>query len=165
MKQWLKLTFILLFFISFAFMSYAAQNIPVSLKPAPLFSLSDLEGKAVSLSEYKGKKAVVLLFWTTWCPYCREELKTLNKEYPSLAKDSIELLTINVGEPKHKVDNFVKSHSLSFKVLLDKDSLVSEDYSLMGVPTYFVINKSGQIVSTGNHFPVSALRELAANSV
>ncbi len=73
----------------------------------------DLNDKAVFLSEYKGKKTVLALFWTTWCPYCREELKKLNQEYAGLAKDSIELLAINVGEPKSKVDNFIKSRNLT----------------------------------------------------
>ena len=160
MKNYLRL-FILLFFVGFTFNCYAAQASASSFKSAPAFQLTDLNDKAIFLSEYKGKKAVVLLFWTTWCPYCREELKTLNQEYAGLAKNSIELLAINVGEPKSKVENFVKNRNFTFEVLLDKDSTVADAYELMGVPSYFVINKAGQIVSTGNHFPKDALKELA----
>jgi len=150
----------LLFFVSCGIVSYAAQGNSSSLKVAPAFQLTDLNYKTVSLSDYKGKKAVMLFFWTTWCPYCREELRTLNQEYPGLAKDSIELLTINVGEPRYKAENYAQSHNLIFEVLLDLDSLVAQDYNLMGVPTYFVINKSGEVVLTGNHFPKNAIKEL-----
>jgi len=150
----------LLFFISFGFSSYAAQDNLSSLKAAPAFQLNDLNDKIVSLSDYKGEKAVILFFWTTWCPYCREELKVLNQEYSGLTKDSIEVLTIDVGEPKYKVDNYAKSYNLSFEVLLDLDSLVAREYDLMGVPTYFVINKSGEVVSAGNHFPKNAVKKL-----
>ena len=160
MRNYLRL-FILLLFVGFTFNCYAAQESAGSFKAAPVFQLTDLNDKAVSLSDYKGKKAVMLLFWTTWCPYCREELKTLNQEYAGLSKNSIELLAINVGEPQYKVDNFAKSRNLTFEVLLDKDTTVADAYELMGVPTYFVINKAGQIVSTGNHFPKEALKELA----
>ncbi len=159
MRNYLRL-FILLFFIGFSLNCYAAQAGASSFKSAPAFQLADLNDQAVFLSGYKGKKTVILLFWTTWCPYCREELKTLNQEYAGLAKDSLELLAINVGEPKYKVENFAKSRNLTFTVLLDKDSTVADAYELMGVPTYFVINKAGQIVSTSNHFPKGALKEL-----
>jgi len=128
---------------------------------APAFQLRDLNDRVVSLSDYKGKKAVMLFFWTTWCPYCREELNVLNQEYASLAKESIELLTINVEEPKYKVEKYVRRYNLGLEVLLDSDSLVTRDYGLMGVPAYFVINKSGEIVSAGNHFPKNAIKELA----
>ncbi len=155
MKKYLRLISALVLFISLAFSCYAADN-----KSAPDFQLTDLGDKTVSLSDYKDKQAVILFFWTTWCPYCREELKRLNQEYARLAKDSIKVLSINVGEPKYKVETFALSHNLNFEVLLDKESLVADAYALMGVPTYIVINKSGQISSTGNHYPEDVLKEL-----
>jgi peroxiredoxin len=66
-----------------------------------------------------------------------------------------------VGEPKYKVEDFVKTRNLNFTVLLDRESAVAEIYDLLGVPVYFVINSSGQIVSTGNHFPGDLLPKLA----
>ena len=161
MKKYLRI-FMLLFFISFGFSSYAAQGDANSLKTAPAFQLADLNDKIVSLSDYKGKKAVILFFWTTWCPYCRAELKTLNAKSADLAKASVVLLAVNVGETKDKAANFVKSRNLSFEILLDKDSQVTELYDLLGVPTYFVINKSGEVVSTENHFPENFIKELSS---
>ncbi|MFA5062898.1 MAG: TlpA disulfide reductase family protein [Candidatus Omnitrophota bacterium] len=161
MKKYKIIIILLLFFVSFASLNYAAQDSLNSFGVAPAFQLRDLNDRVVSLSDYKGKKAVMLFFWTTWCPYCREELNVLNQEYASLAKDSIELLAINVEEPKYKVEKYIRHYNLGLEVLLDSDSLVTRDYGLMGVPAYFVINKSGEIVSAGNHFPKNAIKELA----
>ncbi|MDD2680145.1 MAG: TlpA disulfide reductase family protein [Candidatus Omnitrophica bacterium] len=127
---------------------------------APDFQLLDLNDQKVSLSDYKHKQAVVLFFWTTWCPYCREELRILNAEQQDLAKDAITLLAINVGESKHKVENFVKGRNLRFRVLLDETGRVTEIYDLLGVPSYIVVNSSGQIVFRGSHFPKEMLKEL-----
>jgi peroxiredoxin len=70
------------------------------------------------------------------------------------------LLAVNVGEQKSKVVNFIKSKNLSFRVLLDTESQVADEYDLLGVPTYFVINKSGQVVFSGNHFPEGKIKDL-----
>ncbi|MDD5568098.1 MAG: TlpA disulfide reductase family protein [Candidatus Omnitrophica bacterium] len=161
MKKHKIIIILLLFFAFFASLSYAAQDSLNSFGMAPDFQLGDLNDRVISLSDYKGKKAVMLFFWTTWCPYCREELNVLNQEYSSLVKDSIEVLTINVEEPRYKVEKYVRRSNLGLEVLLDSDSLVARDYGLMGVPAYFVINKSGEVVSAGNHFPKNAIKELA----
>ncbi|MFA5096414.1 MAG: redoxin domain-containing protein [Candidatus Omnitrophota bacterium] len=154
MKKYLRIIFIFFVFLSFVSGVYAIEN-----KPAPDFQLQDLSDKPVFLSDYKGK-GVILFFWTTWCPYCRDELRALEQENPVLSRAGVEVLAINVGEPRHKVENFIKSRDLSFRVLLDKDSTVAGAYQLMGVPTYYVVNRSGEIVSAGNHFPQDALKVL-----
>lgn len=161
MKNHLKFILLTVFFVSFCFSSYAAEGVNNEFKRAPIFQLKSLDGKAVSLTDYLGKKTVVLIFWTTWCPYCREQLKQLNERLPELTKKGIEILAIDVGETKNKVENFAKSHSLSLQILLDEDNTVSDAYGLMGVPTYFAIDLSGQIVSVANQFPEDAINKLA----
>ncbi|MFA4989749.1 MAG: peroxiredoxin family protein [Candidatus Omnitrophota bacterium] len=163
MKKYSGFLVALIAFFCFTCGTYAAQGYTAAdLKKAPDFQLFDLKAKEVSLSDYKDKQAVVLFFWTTWCPYCRAELKRLNAECAGLAKASVAVLAINVGEPKYKVESFVQSHNLlGFTVLLDRDSLAAETYDLLGVPAYFVIDSSGRIVSMGNRFPGDILKELA----
>lgn len=123
------------------------------------FTLLDLENKESSLSSLKGK-SVVLFFWTTWCPFCRKELKELNGMYADLKKDGIELLAIDTGEPLDKVDKFVKSYNLAFRVFLDKDMAVAESYEILGVPTYILIDKKGYIVFKDNQFPQKEYKNL-----
>ena len=153
-----KFMLIILFLFSFTSECKATGKFPLAYE----FKLKDLKGSEVSLSSYKDKKAVLLIFWTTWCPYCREALRSLQADLKSFNDLGVELLAINVGEPEHKVNRFVQSFGLSFQVLLDQDSSVADHYDLLGVPTYVFINKSQEVVFSGNRFVKERLKELAA---
>jgi peroxiredoxin len=126
---------------------------------APNFKLRDLYKFEYTLSDYRDKQPVVLFFWTTWCPFCRKELTTLNNRYLELVRSGIELFAIDVGESAEKVDRTAKSYSLAFKVLLDQATLVAQAYNILGVPTYVLIDKKGRIVFTGNNFPEAKYKE------
>jgi peroxiredoxin len=129
---------------------------------APDFKLQDIKGNSVSLSSYLGKEAVILLFWTTWCPYCRKELKNLNGIYQELKKEGFEVLAVNVGEALYKVDNFTRDYQLNYKVLLDKDISVAYSYGLVGVPFYLIIDKQGKVRFADSYFPHNEYKKLAA---
>ncbi len=135
-----------------------------SSKLAPDFTLNDVYQNAYTLSSYKDKQAVILLFWTTWCPFCRKELKVLNGLYSGLAEDGVEVLSINAGEDPNTVQNFVENNNLAYRVLLDRDNHVSTLYGLIGVPTYILINKQGEIVFKENYFPANEYKDLLALS-
>lgn len=117
------------------------------------FELQGINNVKVSLESYKDKQPVMLFFWTTWCPFCRKELKTVTQRAEELAASGLEVLAIDVGEQAYKVENYLKNSPVSFKVLLDTDTKVATAYNVMGVPTFVLINKEGQIVSQGNGFP------------
>ncbi|MDD5432331.1 MAG: TlpA disulfide reductase family protein [Candidatus Omnitrophica bacterium] len=133
---------------------------PLFAQNAPDFKLNDISGKEVSFSSLKGNKPVILFFWTTWCPYCRAELKELMNLSGDFKKDGVELLVIDVGEEKYKVESFLKARSLNLNVLLDNDSSVSQSYELLGVPTYVFITKAGEIALKDNSFSKDAYRLL-----
>jgi len=120
---------------------------------APDFSLQDTNGETVTLGSYKDKQAVLLVFWTTWCPYCRDGLKNLKDVRGEPANDGLEILAVDVGEPSNKVNNFAKSYRLNFKVLLDQDKSVARSFGVSGVPTYILINQNGNIVFKDAYFP------------
>ena len=124
------------------------------------FKLQDLNNNFVTLSSYKDKKPVILLFWTTWCPFCRDELNSLNKKYPQLAKEGWDVLAINVEESASLVGVFLKKRPLAFKVLLDTDAHVTYSYDILGVPTFILVNKEGFVVFKDNYFPEDKYREL-----
>ena len=117
------------------------------------FSLYDLKGNMITLSKFRDKHPAILFFWTIWCPFCIQELRNLNKIYPSLASDNITVLAINIQESELKVSKFLKRNPLLFKVLLDSDASVAYSYGLIGVPTYVFIDKKGEIVFQDNYFP------------
>ncbi|MDD5506159.1 MAG: TlpA disulfide reductase family protein, partial [Candidatus Omnitrophica bacterium] len=102
--------------------------------------LNDLESRRVDLSGLTGRPSI-LFFWTTWCPYCRSELRALNKMYPQMEKEGITVFAVNVGEENYKVKRFLKDYALDVRVLLDEEGLAAKNYKLRGVPTYVFINK------------------------
>lgn len=122
-------------------------------KLAPDFTLQDLDQNAFTLSSYKNKQPVILFFWTTWCPFCRQELKALKEDYPGLVKEGLTLVAINAGESAAKVGDFVKSYNLPFRVLLDRDKSVTGAFEVFGVPTYVLVDKKGYIRLIEHSFP------------
>lgn len=137
----------------------AAPVAQKSSKMAPNFTLIDLHDDTITLSSYRGKQPVLLFFWTTWCPFCQNELRALNDRYGGLIQDGLEVLGVDVGETYDKVNSFASSYYLAFRVLLDKDTSASKAYNLAGVPTYVLVNKDGDIVFKDNFFP-SAYKDL-----
>ena len=121
---------------------------------APDFTLQDTQGNKIKLADYRDKQPVLLFFWTTWCPFCREELKGLNGgRYADLTKIGWKIMVIDVGESASHVNDFTKKNPLVFNVLLDTDSAVSYIYDVLGVPTYVLIDKGGRIAFQGNALP------------
>jgi len=114
--------------------------------------LNDLGGRAVQLSSYKGKP-IILFFWTTWCPYCREELKNLNQQYAQIDQEGIIVFGVNVNEPDYKVQEFFKNYQLNFRILLDKAGLLADKFDLLGVPTYIFLDKTGAVISQAHSLP------------
>lgn len=120
---------------------------PVSEKglPAPNFILPRLDGKMVSLSDYKGK-VVLVNIWATWCPPCVAETPSLDRLYKTLKGDDFELLAVSIDEAGDKVIvPFMKKYNLSFPVLLDPRGSILKVYGTIGVPESFIIRKDGTI--------------------
>ncbi|MEN3014056.1 MAG: TlpA disulfide reductase family protein [Endomicrobiia bacterium] len=111
------------------------------------------------LSSFVGKKLILLNFWTTWCPYCVAEVPHLIELYNKYKDKGLEILAINIGEPKNKVENFVVSQKIPYRVLLDLHGKVAKQYGVRGIPTNFLINKSGEVIFVGYDLPDLSLIE------
>lgn len=112
---------------------------------APDFTLKDVAGNEVKLSDYQGK-VVLLVFSTTWCPHCRAEVPHLKKLYAEYQAKGLVLLNIDIQESQKKVASFVAKNKIPYPVLLDGDGDVSMAYGIQGVPTTVLINKEGIIL-------------------
>lgn len=123
------------------------KNATSDKKPALDFKLKDLNGKDVSLSDYKGKK-VFLNFWASWCPPCKAEMPDIEKLYEETKDSDLVILAVNVGESKSEVTSFLNDNKYSFPVLLDSDQNITNQYNIKGIPTSFFIDKEGNIVSS-----------------
>lgn len=112
---------------------------------APDFTLKDLDGKEVKLSDYRGK-IVILNFWAVWCKYCIQEMPDLNELDEELKKEEdAVILAVDVKESPDTVRKYLTSNNISLKVLLDKDGSVAEGYGIEGYPTTFIINEDGSL--------------------
>lgn len=117
-------------------------------KPAPELTATDMQGKPVTLSAFKGK-TVLLDFWTTWCPPCRADAPALDKLYRKYGEGGQEftIVGISVSEDRAVVEEFLKSHPHSFPIVLTSENELPGPYQIGAFPTYIVIDKDGTVAS------------------
>lgn len=112
---------------------------------APDFELPSLEGQSISLSSLQGKP-VLLNFWATWCPPCREEMPYLQNIHQKWSGMGLKILAIDVGESSSTAREFIEERAFTFMVLLDTDQRVAlEKYNVRNIPTSYFIDKNGKI--------------------
>jgi peroxiredoxin len=112
---------------------------------APDFTLQSLDGKEVKLSDLRGKP-VMLNFWATWCPPCRQEIPTIRDAYKEKGESNYEVLGIATQSDRATVEAFAKELGINFPVLPDADNRVTSDlYHVLPIPTSFFIDKDGII--------------------
>lgn len=112
---------------------------------APDFSLQKLSGGTITLSEYQGKKAVILDFFATWCPNCRRDMPVANKLYEKY-KNDIEVIGINLQENPKKVEDFIASRGIIFPIALDPRNRASSAYGVRYTNFHVLIDKQGDIL-------------------
>lgn len=114
---------------------------------SPDLSLNLLDGSTVNLSDYRGKKPVVLDFWASWCPNCRRDMPNLNRYYDKY-KDQVEVIGINLHENKNTVQKFISSQGINFLIALDPQSIAARKFGIQYTNTHFLIDKEGRLVKT-----------------
>ena len=114
--------------------------------PAPDFVLGDMDEEKVSLKELRGK-VVLINFWATWCPPCRREMPSMERLYQKINGDNFTVLAVNQMEAEDLVFAFTGQLEvdLTFTILFDKDSSVSQAFNVKGLPTSYLIDKKGNI--------------------
>ena len=114
---------------------------------APDFTLKDLNGNTVKLSDFRGKP-VYINFWASWCPPCKAEIPEIQKFYQQ-NKDKVAVLAVNLtfNDKLSDVVNILKANNANFPVLLDTNanSSVADTYQVYGIPASFFIDKNGII--------------------
>jgi len=115
----------------------------MKFEPAPSFSVESLEGKEVSLEVLKGN-VIVLNFWATWCPPCREELPIFQKVVKKYEGKDVIFMAIS-GESRETVKKFIEEKELNIPVYLEKERAVSGAFGVSAIPTLVLIGKGGKI--------------------
>ena len=112
---------------------------------APDFSVEMLDGRVIKLSELRGK-VVMVCFWATWCPPCRQEMAHLQEGViDHFAGKDLVVLPISRGEKREVVEKFLTDNGYTFGVGLDPERAIYDQYASNFVPRTFIINKRGKV--------------------
>ena len=112
---------------------------------APDFSVEMLDGRVIKLSELRGK-VVMVCFWATWCPPCRQEMAHLQEGViDHFAGKNLVVLPISRGEKREVVEKFITDNGYTFGVGLDPERAIYDQYASNFVPRTFIINKRGKV--------------------
>jgi thiol-disulfide isomerase/thioredoxin len=122
-------------------------------KNAQDFTLVDYlsDEQSVSLSDFQGK-VVYLDFWASWCKPCRTSFPWMNQMQSKYEAQGLQVVSINLDKDKSSIATFLKSYPSNFKILLDPEGNVASAYDLLGMPTSYLIDKSGVLRKTHTGF-------------
>ncbi len=125
----------------------SVEQVPIEVGlPAPDFTFPGINGKMVSLSDYRGK-VVLVNIWATWCPPCVDEMPSMEKLYQKLKGENFEILAVSIDSLGLKaVVPFMKKHKLTFPALIDSTGTIGIAYGNTGIPASFIIDKDGILV-------------------
>jgi thiol-disulfide isomerase/thioredoxin len=108
------------------------------------FTLQDMSGKSVKLSDYKGR-VVLIDFWATWCPPCRAAMPGLEKLHKAYKDKGLVVLAISLDMGGwDSVKSFIRDNGITYQVLKGTDD-VSDQYQVRTIPMILVLNKEGRI--------------------
>ncbi|MBI5004181.1 TlpA family protein disulfide reductase [Candidatus Kaiserbacteria bacterium] len=125
----------------------AADQTGSTLRPAPDFSLEKVGGGTITLADFRGKKPVILDFWTTWCPNCRRDMPRQNEWYKKY-KDSVEVIGIDMQEDSSVVKAFVEKLSIVYPIALDPRAQATRSYNVIYTNYHVLVDKQGTVVKT-----------------
>ena len=112
--------------------------------PAPDFTLKDLDGNTVRLSDLRGK-VVFINFWATWCPPCRAEMPEIESVHQDYKDKGVVVLGVDISEPESTVRQYIQQGGFSWTIVLDSTGEVARDYQVVAIPTSFFLDREGII--------------------
>ncbi len=119
---------------------------------APDFQLARVDGSQVSLDTLRGHPAV-LVFWTAWCPSCKEEAPHVNGLAAKYESQGIRVLGINIQDSPARLAGGVKEFGIKYEVASDADASVARRYKVVGTPTIVFLDAQGVVRYFANELP------------
>lgn len=113
-------------------------------QPLADFSLTDINGNTVRLSDYAGQ-VVLINAWATWCPPCKAEMPDLNTYYQAHQDDGFIILAVNAGDPASAAAAFAEQKGLAFPVLLDPKLSLLTSLGVQSYPTSIIVGADGVV--------------------
>jgi len=112
----------------------------------PQFRGSTLDGRQLSITEYRGT-VIVLNFWATWCLECRSELPVLERLQREFSSRGLAIIGVNARENQEAVTRYAKELGLTFPLVFDPDGKINALYGVIGLPTTFVVGRDGRAIA------------------
>jgi len=113
---------------------------------APDFEITQSDGSVFSLSDYKGKQSVYVVFWNTWCHFCMKKIPKLLAAEKNLA-DDIKIIAVNTSrdDSLEEMRAFKKRFNITYSLAFDQGKHITQLYNVHGVPTEFIVDINGVI--------------------
>ncbi|WBW98320.1 TlpA family protein disulfide reductase [Oceanirhabdus sp. W0125-5] len=108
------------------------------------FTLKDLDGNEVSISDFQGKK-VFINFWATWCPSCKVEMPDMQKIWEEFGEEVV-VVAVDIGESKDTVQKYIDKEGYTFKVLLDVEKVIGQKFGITAIPTSILLDENGNLI-------------------
>ena len=120
------------------------ENLQVGSE-SPDFSATDLQGRQVTLSEFRGQKVVVVDFWATWCAPCVMAMPKLQELHDEFKEREVEVLAVNLGEDPDLVRRFLELKKYTFRVVMDQKRVIANRFGVSAIPALVVVDADGRI--------------------
>lgn len=112
--------------------------------PPPELRLPDLQGRVHDLRDYRGR-VVLVNFWASWCPPCVEELPSLNRFVRDYRPRGLEVLAVDVAEPREQLEAFLRRMPVEARILLDREGVTVRPWKVFGYPTNVLVDRMGRM--------------------
>ena len=113
-------------------------------KPAPQFTLPLLSGEDLVLADHIGKP-MIINFWASWCPPCREEAKILEEVWRAYKSKGVLFIGVGIQDTIEDAVSYLELFNISYPNGLDHDGRITVDYGVIGLPVTFLINERGVV--------------------
>lgn len=146
MNKLIQYTATLLLGVFLSSTAFAEDDEPGEGQIAPDFEITRFDGSQFKLSDYRGKKAVYLVFWNTWCTFCMKKIPKL-KDAQQHLNNEIEIIAVNTSlkDSVKKSLSFQKKYEINYPLAFDHGEVITDLYGVWGTPTEFIIDINGVI--------------------
>lgn len=122
---------------------------------APEYSIATLNGDKLSSADTSGKNPVMMVFWATWCPHCKDEIPGINRIHKKFKPKGLKVVGVNVGinDSARRVKKYVKKYKIDYPVAYDKGAAVTKRFGVQGTPTVIIIDRKGTMRYRANALP------------
>jgi thiol-disulfide isomerase/thioredoxin len=137
--------------LAFGSRTLSAQDAGIAVgSRAPAVVVHDLDGKPVDLSQYIGKKPVLLEFWATWCTNCEELLPTVRTAQATYGS-KVEFIGVNVtvNQTPERVRRYVEAHKPPYRTLYDDEGTSTRAYQVPATSYVVIVDRAGKVAYTG----------------